>query len=447
MGAVRVERPRPVVRVEEVLPGDARIREAAERVLTGERRGLRAVLPFLGPAFIAAVAYIDPGNFATNMASGSRFGYTLLWVVLSANLIAMLVQALSAKLGIATGLNLPEVCRERLPRPVVIFLWVQAEVIAMATDLAEFIGAALGLYLVFHLPLLVAGLLTGVMAFAILGLQAWGFRRLEAAIAGLVGVVVVAFGLEVLQAGPSLSSVAGGTFVPQFSGGESVFLAVGIIGATVMPHVIYLHSALMQRRIVGATAEARRRIFRFELVDVVLAMGVAGVINMAMLTTAAAVFHSRGLLDAGSDLTRVFSGLDTYLGGHSGMIFGLALLASGISSSSIGTLSGQVVMQGFIHRQIPIFLRRAITMLPALIVIAIGFDPSRALVLSQAFLSFGIPFALVPLVFFTGNRRLMGSLVNSRVTTIAAAAIATVIVTLNVYLLLQTFGVRLPIAL
>ncbi|TMC01408.1 MAG: divalent metal cation transporter [Chloroflexi bacterium] len=413
-----------MVGVNEVLPGDARIREAAERVLTGERRGLRAVLPFLGPAFIAAVAYIDPGNFATNMASGSRFGYTLLWVVLSANLIAMLVQALSAKL-----------------------LWVQAEVIAMATDLAEFIGAALGLYLVFHLPLLVAGLLTGVMAFAILGLQAWGFRRLEAAIAGLVGVVVVAFGLEVLQAGPSLSGVAGGTFVPQFSGGESVFLAVGIVGATVMPHVIYLHSALMQRRIVGATSEARRRIFRFELVDVVLAMGVAGLINMAMLATAAAVFHSRGLLDAGSDLTRVFSGLDAYLGDHSGLIFGLALLASGISSSSVGTLSGQVVMQGFIHRRIPIFLRRAITMLPALVVIAIGFDPSRALVLSQAFLSFGIPFALVPLVVFTSNRRLMGSLVNSRVTTAAAAAIATVIVTLNVYLLLQTFGVALPIAL
>jgi manganese transport protein len=426
------------------LAGDARIRLDAERSLSGERRGLRAALPFLGPAFIAAVAYIDPGNFATNMAAGSQFGYTLLWVVLSANLMAMLVQALSAKLGIATGLNLPEVCRERFPTPVVIFLWVQAEVIAMATDLAEFVGAALGLYLVFHLPLFLAGVLTGVMAFGILGLQARGFRRLEAAIAGLVAVVVVAFGLEVLRAGPSLSAVAGGTFVPQFSGGASVFLAVSIIGATVMPHVIYLHSALMQKRIVGTTAEARRRIFRFEVVDVVIAMGVAGVINITMLTIAAAVFHARGLVGVGNDLVQVFHGLDRYLGAHGGLVFGIALLASGVSSSCVGTLSGQVVMQGFIHRQIPIFLRRAITMIPALAVIGIGFDPSRALVLSQAFLSFGIPLALVPLVFFTSDRELMGRLVNTRVTTIAAAAVAIVIVVLNVYLILQTFGAPVP---
>jgi len=444
VGAVPAEGRRSVVGVDVGLPADSRIRQEAERSLSGQRRGLRAALPFLGPAFIAAVAYIDPGNFATNMASGSQFGYTLLWVVISANLIAMLVQAMSAKLGIATGLNLPEVCRERFPRPVVIFLWLQAEVIAMATDLAEFVGAALGLYLVFHLPLFLAGVLTGVMAFGILALQARGFRRLEAAITGMVAVVVVAFGFEVLRAGPSLGAVAGGTFVPRFSGGASLFLAVSIIGATVMPHVIYLHSALIQKRVVGATVEARRRIFRFEVVDVVLAMGLAGVINLAMLTTAAAVFHSRGLLDVGSDLGQVFHGLDQYLGANSGLIFGIALLASGISSSSVGTLSGQVVMQGFIHRRIPIFLRRAITMIPALAVIGIGFDPSRALVLSQAFLSFGIPLALVPLVFFTSDRRLMGGLVNTRVTTFAAAAVATVIVALNVYLILQTLGAPIP---
>ncbi len=441
--AVEATTPDQVLGIDNAVPGEARIRIAAERVLSGQRRGLRAVLPFLGPAFIAAVAYIDPGNFATNMASGSQFGYTLLWVVLAANLMAMLIQALSAKLGVATGLNLPEVCRERFPFPVVIFLWLQAEAIAMATDLAEFVGAALGLYLVFHVPLFIAGLLTGLLAFGILGLQAWGFRRLEAVITALVGVIVIAFGLEVLRGGPSLSGVAQGTFVPHFQGNESLFLAVGIIGATVMPHVIYLHSALTQRRIVGANEAARRKIFRFELVDVVVAMGIAGLINMAMLTTAAAVFHSRGLLDVGSDLGLVFHGLDQYIGGHSGLVFGLALLASGVSSSCVGTMSGQVVMQGFIRYQIPIFLRRAITMIPALVVIGIGFDPSRALVLSQVFLSFGIPFALIPLLVFTRDRDLMGTLVNRRLTTWAAFAVAAVIIVLNVYLLLQTFNVKL----
>jgi len=434
-----------VLGLQDALPGEARIRLAAERALRGERRGLRAVLPFLGPAFIAAVAYIDPGNFATNMAGGSQFGYTLLWVVLAANLMAMLIQAMSAKLGVATGLNLAEVCRERFPFPVVIFLWLQAEAIAMATDLAEFVGAALGMNLVFRVPLLIAALLTGLLAFGILGLQAWGFRRLEATITALVGVIVLAFGLEVLRGDPSAGGVAQGVFIPHLEGSQSLFLAVGIIGATVMPHAIYLHSALTQNRIVGANAAARRRIFRFETVDVVIAMGLAGVINMAMLTMAAAVFHSRGLLDVGNDLGQVFHGLDHYLGAHSGMVFGLALLASGVSSSCVGTMSGQVVMQGFIRYQIPVFLRRAITMIPALIVIGVGYDPSRALVLSQVFLSFGIPFALIPLMIFTRNRELMGTLVNRRLTNLLAAVIATLIIALNVYLLLQTFGVHLSI--
>jgi manganese transport protein len=376
--AVEAQTQHQVVGVEDALPGEARVLAAAERSLLGERRGVRAVLPFLGPAFIAAVAYIDPGNFATNMAGGSQFGYTLLWVILGANLMAMLIQSMSAKLGIATGLNLPEVCRDRFPFPVVVFLWLQAEAIAMATDLAEFVGAALGLTLVFGLPLFISGLLTGALAFAILGLQAWGFRRLEAVIAVLVGVIVIAFGLQVLRGSPSLGGVARGIFIPHFQGRESVLLAVGIIGATVMPHVIYLHSALTQRRIVGANEAARRKIFHFELVDVIIAMGIAGVINMAMLTTAAAVFHSRGLFDVGNDLTQVFHGLDRYLGANGGLVFGVALLASGISSSCVGTMSGQVVMQGFIRFQIPIFLRRAITMIPALVVIGIGLDPSRA---------------------------------------------------------------------
>jgi manganese transport protein len=444
--AVGVQNQRHVVGVEDALPGEARVLRAAERALSGERRGVRAVLPFLGPAFLAAVAYIDPGNFATNMAGGSQFGYLLLWVVLAANLMAMLIQSMSAKLGIATGRSLPEVCRDRFPVPAVVLLWLQAEAIAMATDLAEFVGAALGINLVFGLPLFVAGLLTGVLAFTILGLQAWGFRQLEAAIGSLVMVIVIAFGLEVLRAAPSPAGVATGALVPHFAGNGSVLLAVGIIGATVMPHVIYLHSALTQKRIVGATGEARRKIFRFELVDVFIAMGIAGLINMAMLTMAAAVFHARGQLDVGNDLGLVFRGLNQYLGSHSGLVFGIALLASGVSSSCVGTMSGQVVMQGFIHRRIPIFLRRAITMIPAMIVIGIGFDPSRALVLSQVFLSFGIPFALVPLVIFTRDRELMGTLVNRRLTSWAAYAVASVIVVLNAYLLVQTFGVPIPLS-
>jgi len=430
-----------VIGAENALPGELRVLRAAERSLNGQRRGLRAVAPFLGPAFIAAVAYVDPGNFATNMAGGSQYGYMLLWVVLSANLMAMLIQSMSAKLGIATGRNLPEVCRDRFPRPVVWFLWVQAELIAMATDLAEFVGAALGLNLIFGIPLFSAALLTGVAAFGILGLQAWGFRRLEATITALVGLIVIAFGLEVFRADPSWGSVAGNALIPHLDGRDSVLLAAGILGATVMPHVIYLHSALTQKRIVGANPEARRKIFHFEMVDVVIAMGIAGVINMAMLTTAAAVFNSRGLGGVGSDLTQVFDGLEHYLGSNSGLIFGIALLASGISSSSVGTLAGQVVMQGFIHRRISVFLRRAITMVPALIVIGINFDPSRALVLSQVFLSFGIPFAMIPLVLFTRNRKLMGNLTNSRFTNYASYGVAALIISLNVFLLYQTlFG-------
>lgn len=407
---------------------------AAQQALAGERRGLRAVMPFLGPAFIASVAYVDPGNFATNMAGGAQFGYALGWVVLTANLMAMLVQSLSAKLGIATGLSLPEVCRERLPRRAVLLLWLQAEAVAMATDLAEFTGAALGLHLVFGLPMWECALLAGLATFAVLAMEVGGFRRLEAAITGLVGVVVLAFGLEIFKSRPPAAAVAGGMLEPHIPGGAAL-LAVSIVGATVMPHVIYLHSALTQGRVVGASPGERRKIFRFEVVDVLVAMGLAGVINLAMLATAAAVFNDRGLTSAGGDLGQVFTGLNSYLGAHAGTVFGVALLISGIASSCVGTMSGQVVMQGFIRRQVPVFARRAITMIPALVLIAVGFSPTRALVLSQVFLSFGIPFALIPLVIFTSNRRLMGALANRRLTNIAAVTVAAVIVALNVYLL------------
>ena len=433
-----VERGRlTVVRPEHALPGEARVLEAAQRSLRGERRGPRALWPFLGPAFIAAVAYVDPGNFATNMAGGAKFGYLLLWVILTANLMAMVVQSMSAKLGIATGQNLPEVCRDRFPRPVTWVLWIQAEVIAMATDLAEILGAALGIYLLFDLPLFAAGLVAGAAAFAILALQARGFRRLEAVIAGFVGVIMLSFGAQVFIADPSPTGALHG-LVPGFSGSESVLLAVGILGATVMPHVIYLHSALTQNRIVGADEEARRRIFRFEQIDVMIAMGFAGAINAAMLLTAAGAFHSRGLFEVGDDLRDVFDALGTHVGGQADILFGIGLLASGLSSSSVGTLAGQVVMQGFIRRQIPIFLRRAVTMLPAFVVLAVGLDPSRSLVISQVVLSFGIPFALIPLLLFCRDRGLMGSLVNRNATTVLAVVVASVIVFLNVFLLWKT---------
>ena len=434
--STETEPPVPQNALAGALPGEAATVRAAHAALAGERRGLRALWPFLGPAFIAAVAYVDPGNFATNIAGGAKFGYLLLWVVLSANLMAMLVQTLSAKLGIATGKNLAEACRDRFPRPLSIGLWLQAEAIAMATDLAEVLGAALGLHLLFGTPLLVAGLIAGAAAFAILGLQRSGFRRLEAAIAGLVGVIVVSFCSEVFFAKPDAGQVARHLFVPGFEGTESVLLAVGILGATVMPHVVYLHSALTQNRISGRNAAERLKIQRFERVDVLIAMSLAGIVNISMLAIAAAVFSGLGL----ESIPDAYDAFDVEIGHGGAILFGIALLASGLSSSSVGTLSGQVVMQGFIRRQIPLFLRRAITLAPALVILAIGVDPSRSLVISQVVLSFGIPFALIPLVVLTSRRDLMGALVNTRLTTLAACAIASVIVSLNIFLLYETFS-------
>jgi manganese transport protein len=397
---------------------------------------MRAILPFLGPAFVAAVAYVDPGNFATNVAAGAQFGYLMLWVVLVSNLMAMLVQSMSAKLGIATGMNLPEVCRARYSRRVSRGLWVQAELIAMATDLAEFLGAALGFNLLFGIPLFWAGLLTAVFSFAILALQSRGARPMEIAITMLVGVILVGFAVQFVLSDPSGVGIATGLAVPRFEGSESVLLATGILGATVMPHVIYLHSALTQRRVVGRTEDERRRIFRFERIDVIIAMSIAGVINMSMLVMAAGVFHSRGLTGV-EDIDEVFDRLGTLVGSNAQYAFGAALLASGLSSSSVGTLAGQVVMQGFIERQIPLWLRRGITMAPALVVIAIGVNPSRALVLSQVVLSFGIPFALIPLLQFCRNHELMGGLVNRRTTTAVATVVVALIVALNVFLISQ----------
>jgi manganese transport protein len=409
---------------------------AGEHALRG---GRRSIWPFLGPAFIACVAYIDPGNFATNIAGGAKFGFTLVWVIVASNLMAMLIQTLSAKLGIATGRNLPEVCREQFSRRTSIGLWLQAELIAMATDLAEFLGAAVGLQLLLGIPLFPAAVLTGVITFLILGLQRFGFRPLEAVIAAFVAVIGICYLGELWLAHPPLGTVAKHAVVPQFQGNESVLLAVGIIGATVMPHVIYLHSALTQDRIVPRNDDEARRLYKYTRVDVLIAMAIAGVINISMLVVAATVFFGHGLTDIES-LDVAHRTLEPILGGASSVLFALALTASGLSSSTVGTMSGQVVMQGFIRRRIPLWVRRLVTMIPAFVVIAIGLDPLRTLVLSQVVLSFGIPFALIPLVMFTSKREIMGVLVNRRITIAAASLIAALISGLNIFLLAQTFG-------
>jgi len=412
----------------------------AQSVLDGKgKKGwFKRLLPFLGPAFIASVAYMDPGNFATNIQGGAQFGFMLLWVILASNLIAMLVQTLSAKLGIASGKNLAEHCRDRFPRTTVVPLWILAEVVAMATDLAEFLGAALGFNLLLGIPLWIAGILTAIATFLILGLERFGFRPLEAVITALVGVIAVSYLVETILDKPPLAQVAQGFFVPRLAGAESALLAVGILGATVMPHAIYLHSSLTQSRIVAREPSKLRRLFRFEVADVAIAMGLAGLINAAMLIMAASTFFQHGMTGIGS-IEEAHKTLEPLLGKAASWIFALSLLASGLSSSTVGTMAGQVIMKGFLRRQIPSWVRRLATMVPSLVVIGLGLDPTRTLVISQVVLSFGLPFAIIPLAIFTAKREVMGVLVNRRLTTIAAAGAATLVVLLNLYLLYQTF--------
>jgi manganese transport protein len=412
--------------------------KAASLILSGKskKRGLARLLPFMGPAFIASVAYMDPGNFATNIQGGAQFGYTLLWVVVASNLIAILIQSLSAKLGIASGKNLAELCRESFPRPVVISMWVLMELVAMATDLAEFLGAALGFYLLFGIPLWVAGLIAAVVTFAILGLERYGFRPLEAVIAAMVGIISLSYLIETILGHPDWRQVAQHAFVPQLPGPEGVLLAAGILGATVMPHVIFLHSSLTQKRIVVRTPSRLRKLFHYEVVDVLVAMGVAGLVNAAMLMVAASTFYTKGLTSIAT-IQEAYRTLEPLLGKASSVFFALALLASGLSSTSVGTMAGQVIMQGFLHWHIPIWIRRIATMLPALIVIILGLDPTRTLVISQVVLSFGLPFAIIPLVIFTSRRKVMKVLVNHPFTTLVAYILAGLIILLNIYLLVQ----------
>lgn len=361
-------------------------------------------------------------------------------MIVVSNLMAMLIQALSAKLGIATGRNLPELIRQQFPRRVTLALWLLAEVVVMATDLAEFLGAAIGLYLLFDIPLFEAGLLTGVATFVILALQRYGARPLEAVITAMVGLIGACYLVEMVLGRPDLGAAGAAVIKPRFEDSESVLLATGILGATVMPHVIYLHSALTQGRIVPKNVSQARRLYRLELVDVVIAMGVAGLINSAMLMTAAATFWSRGVDVTGGDdiIMEAYRTLTPLLGSAASTIFAISLLASGLASAAVGTMAGQVIMQGFIGRRIPIWLRRLVTMAPALVIIAMGVDTTRTLVISQVVLSFGIPFALVPLVMFTRRRDLMGELVNRRPTTVSAIIIAAVIISLNIFLVYQT---------
>jgi manganese transport protein len=425
---------------------------AAIEVLEGRsKKGVFArLMPFLGPAFIASIAYVDPGNFATNIQGGAQFGYLLLWVILASNLTAMLVQSLAAKLGIATGKNLAELMRDHYPEWARYIMWIMMEIVAMATDLAEFLGAALGLYLLMPtlfgwlsnitgLPvLLLPAVLMGIVTFLVLSLERGGFRPLEVLISSFVGLIALSYVIETILERPDFGLIAYHAIVPQFSGTESVLLAVGILGATVMPHAIFLHSGLMQGRVVTRDPLQLRRLFRFEVIDVGIAMGVAGLVNMAMLIMSASTFHQHGLTQVGS-IEEAHKTLEPLLGSAASFIFAISLLASGLSSSAVGTMAGQIMMQGFVHWNIPVWLRRGLTMFPAFIVIGMQFDPTRTLVLSQVVLSFGLPFAIIPLVVYTSRKELMGVLTNHRFTTILASLIATVIVALNFFLLYQTF--------
>ncbi|MGD9895917.1 MAG: Nramp family divalent metal transporter [Candidatus Methylacidiphilaceae bacterium] len=415
---------------------DAWVRESAGAVLSRSSTAkLGRFAPFLGPAFIASIAYIDPGNYATNIESGTRFGYQLLWVVLWSNLIAMFVQGLSAKLGIVTGKNLPECIREALPHPLFrIAYWLQAELMAIATDLAEFLGASLGFQLLFGIPLGIGALLTGVISFLILGLRPQGFRHLEVLLTAVVGFIAACYALELFWIHPSPSASLRGLLVPTLPGAEGAYLAAGIMGATVMPHAIYLHSALTQSRIPARQIGEKRKLIRLSILDVSLAMTIAGIINLAMLAMSAAAFAGSPPGEV-SGITQAYRALSPMLGELAAGAFALSLLASGLSSSAVGTLAGQVIMQGFVGFTIPIWVRRLVTIVPAIAAISLGADMSQILVASQVTLSFGIAFALIPLLLFTQSPRWMGPLRNSRWTGVAGWVVSAVIVGLNVFLL------------
>ena len=415
---------------------------AARAVLQGRRRGIRALLPFVGPGVVASIAYVDPGNFATNIQAGARFGYQLLWVVLLANLVAMLFQTLSARLGIVTGHNLAELCRDHFPRPVVIAMWLVSEVAAMATDLAEFLGGAIGLSLLAGMPLLAGMVVTAVITYGLLALDRRGFRPLELAIAGMVGVITLSYVVELVIVPQDWPAALHGLVVPQIADGAALTIAVGIVGATVMPHAIYLHSGLTQARTPTSSDAERQAVLRYSNIEVAVALLLAGLVNVAMLMMAAGAFHV-GHQDV-AEIGAAYHTLGPLLGRAAASVFLLSLIASGISSSAVGTLAGQVVMQGFVHIRIPIWLRRLVTVAPAFVVVLMGVNPTEALVLSQVVLSIALPVPMVALLLFTRRRDVMGLFASGRLTVAAAVLATAVVLALNLLLLLQVAGVDIP---
>ena len=426
-----------------VVGGQAkRMQYAIREVLDGRRRGLRAFIPMAGPAVIASIAYMDPGNFATNIQAGAKYGYGLLWVVLLANLIAMLFQALSAKLGIVTGRNLAEICREQFPRPLVWSMWIVSEIAAMATDLAEFLGGAIGLSLLFNLPLIWGMVVTAIVTYGILTLERRGFRTIELIISALVATIGLCYVIQLFIAPVDWAAAAFHSVVPQLQDAAAVTIAVGIIGATVMPHAIYLHSGLTQARTIARDDEDRRNLVRYSNKEVVVALAFAGAVNMAMLMMASAAFHA-GHSDV-AEIETAYHTLTPILGAGAASVFLISLLASGVSSSAVGTMAGQVIMQGFVGFRIPILVRRLVTMAPAFVVVALGVNATNALVLSQVVLSIALPFPMIALLLFTQRPDIMGSFVNGRLTRVGAFVGTFAVLFLNAILLLQTFGVAIP---
>ncbi len=415
---------------------------AAQLALSEQRGGLRASLAFAGPAVIASIAYMDPGNFATNIQAGAKYGYGLLWVVLLANLIAMLFQALSAKLGIVTGKNLAELCRDHFPPRLVWSMWVVSEIAAMATDLAEFLGGAIGLSLLLHTPLIVGMTATAVISYGILMLDSFGFRPIELAIGAFVGVIGLCYLVEMFIAPIDWASAALHLVTPQIADSGALLIAVAIVGATVMPHAIYLHSGLTQARTPVRNDRERRQVLRYSNREVVIALTFAGLVNMAMVMMAASAFHG-GHSDV-AEIETAYHILTPLLGAGAAGVFLLSLIASGLSSSTVGTMAGQMIMQGFVGFQIPIWVRRLVTMAPAFVIVALGANATNALVLSQVVLSIALPAPMIALILFTGRADIMGGFANSRLTQLAAAAAAGVVLSLNIFLIAQVLGLAMP---
>jgi len=422
--------------VDKARAAEQRTVSAARDAINGKVKGIRALLPFIGPAFIASIAYIDPGNFATNIQSGARFGYKMLWVIVLANLMAMLLQNMSAKLGIATGKSLPEICRDHMPKWLTLIMWVVSELAAMATDLAEFLGATLALNLLAGIPMLLATIITGVVTYLILMLEKLGFRPLEKFIAAFAMLIGLCYLVETILSKPNFSQIAYHSVVPWLGNNESIMLAVGVIGATVMPHAIYLHSSLTQNRIVPRNDMEKVKIQKFSTKEILIAMTLAGFVNLAMMYMAASVFNTSGQSHI-ADLTTAYHTLTPLLGSAAASVFLISLLASGISSSVVGTMAGQVIMQGFVGFTIPLWIRRLVTMLPTVIIVAVGVDPTQTLIISQVVLSIVLPFPIIALIYYTQKKEIMGVLTNRRITTVLSSMFAIIILGLNVWLVVQ----------